>query len=237
MPAGNLSISQLLSEGWQSFKKNSSSVVPMFIGLQTVVFLLTYFLKAPFLNILMIPVVMLMQITLLKTHTTPIEKFDYEQILALKDPLLKNKIWRLVWTYIVYFFLLFIVSLPAGIAGAFIALKYENIALLYLAIIPLGILLTPFIVYWYFFAYIVLDQNLKGIAALKKSKEMIKDHWWKTFAIFVIAAIISGVISSVITSIGGQDALIGGLLMAVFSGLISVYFGYVAVAYYFDLKK
>lgn len=212
MQTGNLSISQLLSEGWQSFKKNSSSVVPMFIGLQTVVFLLTYILRAPFLNILMIPVVMLMQIALLKTHKTPIEKFNYEEILGLKDPSLKQKLWDLLWTYIVYIVL---------------------IILLFLLLIIPGII---FMVYWYFFAYIVLDQNLKGVAALKKSKEMLKGHWWKTFAIFVIAVVISAVISSVVTSIGGQDALIGGLLMAVFSGLISVYFGYVAVAYYFNLK-
>ena len=92
-------------------------------------------------------------------------------------------------------------------------------------------------VYWYFFAYIVLDQGLSGMTALKKSKEMLKGHWWKTFALLVIAAVISGVISSIVTSLGGQDALVGGLLMAVTSGIISLYFGYVAVAYYFDLKK
>lgn len=213
MPTGNLSISQLLSAGVEAFKKNLNSVVLLFVGLEAIIFLLTYLLKAPFLNILMFPVVMLMQIALLKTYKSPIEKFDYEQILSLKDAGLKQKLLSLLWTYIVY--------------GVLIIL------LLLLLVIP-GII---FMVYWYFFAYIVLDQNLKGMSALKKSKEMVKGRWWKTFALFVIAAIISGVISSVVTSISGQDALIGGLLMAVLSGLISIYFGYVAVAYYFDLKK
>lgn len=213
MPTGHLSISQLLSAGFESFKKNLSSVVVMFIGLQAIVFLLTYLLRTPFLNILMIPVVMLMQIALLKTHKTPIEKFDYEKILDLKDPGLKQKLLDLLWTYIIFFVL---------------------IVLLFLLLVIPGII---FMVYWYFNVYIVLDQKLRGMAALKKSKEMIKGHWWKTFAIVVIAVIISVVISSVVTSISGQDALIGGLLMSVFSGAISIYFGYVALAYYFDLKK
>lgn len=213
MPTGNLSISQLLSTGADAFKKNLNSVVPLFIGIEAAIFLITYLLKAPFLNILMLPVVMLMQIALLKTYKSPIEKFDYEQVLSLKDPNLKQKLLDLLWSYIIY-----------GVL----------IVLLFILLIVPGII---FMVYWYFFVYIVLDQNLKGLAALKKSKEMIKGRWWKTFAIVLIAVLISAVISSIVTSIGGQDALIGGLLMAVFSGLISVYFGYVAVAYYFDLKK
>lgn len=215
MPTAHLSISQLLSVGFEAFKKNLKSVVPFFVGLQAVIFLLAHILKMPALNILMIPVVMFMQIALLKSFKSPFEKFDYEQILDLKDPALKEKLWRLFLSYLLY--AVFIVLLIITIIG-----------------IPVAIF---FIVYWYFFAYVVLDQGLAGMKALKKSKEMIKGHWWKTFALFVIAALLSGIISSVITSIGGKDALIGGLLMAITSGLISIYFGYVAVAYYFNLKK
>lgn len=237
MPTGHLSIPQLLSTGFESFKKNSGSVVPLFIGLEAIIFLLTYFLKVPFLNILMIPVVMFMQIALLRSFKNPYTKFDINAVLSLKDPGLKNDFKRLVWTYIVYFFLLFIISLPIILIVIFIADMYKNFGLVFLAAIPAIIVLIPFIVYWYFSFYIALDQKISGMAALKKSREMIKGHFWKTFAIFVIAAIISIVTSSIISSIGGQDALVGGLLMSVLSGLISIYFGYVAVAYYFNLKK
>jgi hypothetical protein len=66
---------------------------------------------------------------------------------------------------------------------------------------------------------------------------MIKNHWWKTFALFVIAALISGIISSIVTGAAGEDKLISGLLMSIISGIVSIYFGYVGVAYYFNLKK
>lgn len=208
-----VSIADVLRSGFEATKKNASSVLPLFVGLQAVIFLLTYLLQAPFLNVLMIPVVIFMQIALLKSFKSPIGKFDYQQILDLKDPQLKDKFWRLLITYIIYIVL---------------------IILLFLLLVIPGII---FMVYWYFFAYIVLDQGLSGMAALKKSKEMIKGRWWKTFALFVIAAVVGGILSSIVASTGGRDALVGGLLMALVSGLISVYFGYVAVAYYFNLKK
>lgn len=213
MPTVQLSISQLLSTAFEAFKKNSGSIVPAFVGLQTIVFLLTYLLNAPFLNILMLPVVLFMQIAILKSFKSPQEKFNTDEVFSLKDADLKDKLWRLFWSHIVYVILI--------------------ILLFILLIIP-GII---FMVYWYFFSYIILDQGLSGMSALKKSKEMVTNHWWKTFGIVAIGVIISIAISSVLTGISGQDALIGGLLMAVSSGLISVYFGYVAVAYYFNLKK
>ena len=213
MPTSHLSISQLLSAGFEAFKKNSQSVVLLFVSLQAIIFLLTYLLKMPILNILMLPVVIFMQIALLKSFKSPFSKFDYEEILDLKNPALKDILKRLLWSYIVFVVLI--------------------IPLFILLVVP-GII---FMVYWYFFAYLAIDQKLSGWAALKKSKELIKGHWWKTFALFVIAAVLSGIISSVITSIGGRSSLLGGLLMAITSGLTSIYFGYVAVAYYFNLKK
>jgi hypothetical protein len=213
MPAKEMSIGELLSSGFEAFKKNLKTTVLFFVGAQAVIFLLTYLLHAPFLNILMLPVVIFMQIALLKSYKHPYGKIDTNEILSLKDPHLKDKIWKLVLTYLIYVVL---------------------IVILFLLLIVPGII---FMVYWYLFAYVVLDQGLSGMAALKKSKEYINGHWWKTFALFVIAAILSGVISSIVSGISSTDALVGGFLMAVTSGLISVYFGYVAVAYYFDLKK
>lgn len=213
MPTGHLSISQLLSSGFEAFKKNSSSVVPFFVGLEAIVFLITYLLNTPFLNILMLPVVLFMQIATLKSFKSPIEKFNLDEILSLKDTQLKDKLWRLLLSYIVYIVLIIILFILLIIPGVY------------------------FMVYWYLFSYVVLDQGLTGLNALKKSKEMITGHWWKTFGIFVILIVVSAVTSGIISGISGQDALIGGLIMAITSGLISAYFGYVAAAYYFNLKK
>lgn len=210
---GKVSIADVLREGFEATKKNASSVLALFVGLQAAIFLLTYLLNAPFLNILMIPVVLLMQIALFKSYKNPYAKLDINEILSLKDPDIKSTLWKLFITYVIYIVLL---------------------VLLFLLLIVPGII---FMVYWYVFSYVVIDQKISGMDALKKSKEMIKGNWWKTFALFVIAILISGVISSVSSNISSGSSLISGLLMAIFSGVISVYFGYVAVAYYFNLKR
>lgn len=209
----HVSIADVLRSGYEATRKNVNSIVLLFVGLQAAVFLLTYLLNMPFLNILMIPVVLLMQIAIFKSFKNPYTKLDVNEVLSLKDPHLKPTLWKLFVTYVIYVVL---------------------IILLFLLLIVPGII---FMVYWYVFAYVVLDQGLTGMAALKKSREMIKGNWWRTFAIFVIAIIISAITSSIVSGIGSGSDLVAGLLMAIISSLISIYFGYVAVAYYFHLKR
>ncbi len=211
--SNKISIADILREGFEATKKNANSVLILFVGLHALVFLLQNLLSLPFLNILMIPVVLLMQIAIFKSFKHPYTKFDVNEVLSLKDPELKPKLWKLFISYVIYVVL---------------------IALLFLLLVIPGII---FMVYWYVFAYIVLDQGLTGMAALKKSKEMITGNWWRTFAIFVIAIILSIITSSLVSGISSENSFIGGLLMSIISSVISIYFGYVAVAYYFSLKK
>lgn len=209
----NVSIADVLREGFEAAKKNANSVLPLFVGAQALVFLIQYLLHLPILNILMIPVVLLMHIAIFKSFRHPYLKFDTQEILSLQDKELKPTLWKLFLTYVIYVVLL--------------------ILLFILLIVP-GII---FMVYWYLFAYVVLDQGLSGMAALKKSREMITGHWWKTFAFVVITVILTTIASSIVSGISAGNTLVSGLLMAIISSLISIYFGYVAVAYYFSLKK
>lgn len=209
----NNSVAEILRLGFEAVKKNSNIVLPLFVGLQVGVFLLTYLLQAPFFNILMIPVVIFMQIAIFKSFNAPYKKFDFNEIFSLYDPNIKSKFWKLLITYLIYIVLL--------------------ILLFVLLVVP-GII---FMIYWYFFPYIVLDHNLSGMAALKKSKEMLLGHWWKTFAIFIITLVCSLAESVILSQIGSGNPFILGLLTAIFSSLISIYFGYVGVAYYFSLKR
>lgn len=207
-----VSITEVLRLGFEATKKNGSTVVPLFVGAQALVFILSYVI-APALNILMIPVVLFMQIAIFRSYKSAISKFDVNEILDLKSASLKPTLWKLFLTYVIYAVLL---------------------ALLFLLLIIPGII---FMVFWYVFPYIVLDQHLSGMAALKKSREMIRGNWWRTFALFLIAALLSGIVSSLLSGMSSNNAFVGGLLMAVVSSVISIYFGYVAVAYYFGLKR
>lgn len=211
--SSKVSISEVLREGYEATKANLNSVVALFVGIHGVVFILQYILNMSFLNILMIPVVLLMQIAIFKSFKHPFTKLDVNEVLGLKDADLKPKLWKLFVTYVIYVIL---------------------ITLLFLLLIIPGII---FMVYWYLFTYVVLDQHISGMAALKKSKQMITGNWWKTFGIVAIAVVISIIASSIVTSVDGTTGgFMSGFLMAVVSGFISIYFGYVAVSYYFKLK-
>lgn len=210
---GRVSIADILREGFEATKKNANTVIPVFVGLQAAVFLVTYLLNMPILNILMIPIMALMQIAIFKSFKHAYSKFDFNQILGWQEAETKDVFWKLLITYIIYIIL---------------------IILLFLLLVIPGII---FMVYWFVFPYVVIDQKLSSMDALKKSKQMITGNWWRTFVLFLISAILSVVVTSVVSSISSGNALASGLIMAILSGLVSVYFGYVGVAYYFSLKK
>lgn len=208
-----VTIADVLREGFEATRANLNSVVALFVGIHAVVFILQYVLKMSFLNILMIPVVLLMQIAIFKSFKSPYKKLDVNEVLSLKDQDLKPRLWKLFVTYVIYVIL---------------------IVLLFLLLIIPGVI---FMVYWYLFTYVVLDQKLSGMAALKKSKQMITGNWWKTFGIVAIAVLISIVASSIVSSVDSTSGgFMSGFLMAVVSAFISIFFGYVAVSYYFKLK-
>lgn len=207
-----VSISEVLREGYEATKKNLNSVVALFVGIQAGVFVLQYLLNMSFLNILMIPVMLLMQIAIYKSFRHPYSKLDVNEVLSLKDPEVKSKLWKLFITMLIQVILLILLFL--------------------LLVIP-GII---FMVYWYLSTFVVLDQHLSGMAALKKSKELVTGNWWKVFAVVLISGLISGVASSAVGGISGDSEFMAGFLVSIISSLVSIYFGYVALAYYFKLK-
>lgn len=207
-----VSISEVLREGYEATKKNLNSVVALFVGIQAGVFVLQYLLNMSFLNILMIPVMLLMQIAIYKSFRHPYSKLDVNEVLSLKDPEVKTKLWKLFITMLIQVVLLILLFL--------------------LLVIP-GII---FMVYWYLSTFVVLDQHLSGMAALKKSKELVTGNWWKVFAVVLISGLISGVASSIVGSISGGNEFMAGFLVSIVSSVVSIYFGYVTLAYYFKLK-
>ncbi|MBD3281377.1 hypothetical protein GF391_01385 [Candidatus Uhrbacteria bacterium] len=69
------------------------------------------------------------------------------------------------------------------------------LGLFILLIIP-GII---FSIYWYFILYVVIFTDKWGLEALKASKELVQNRWWKTFGyaiLFGALALIVGAIAS-----------------------------------------
>lgn len=208
-----VSIADVLREGFEATKKNANSVLVFFIGIYAAIFLLSTLTGLAFLNILMVPAMALMQMVLLRTFKSPVSKFEVNDITHSNAPDFKDK---LLW--------LSVYMLGWGII----------IGLLFLLLIIPGVI---FMVYWYMASYIFLEHKTSFTASLSKSKEMIKGRWLKTFLLLLVMGIISIVLQGIVSGLGGANTLVGGLLVSIVSGVTSVYFGYVTVAYYFSLKK
>ena len=229
------SIFDILRKGLEATKKNANTVVPLYVGIQAVIFVLSYTISS-IMNLLMIPVILFMQISLLKSYKSPITKFDPNVILDLKDSSLKPTLWKLFTTYAIYTVLLTLLFLPSiFVFVLFYRQTYFNPLLL--LSLPLAIPGIIFMIYWYVFSFIVLDQGISGMAVLKKNRQMVKGRFWETFALLAIWAVLCVISSSVITAVTAGNQFFAGIFMAVVSGLITVYFGYVGVAYYLHLKK
>lgn len=61
----------------------------------------------------------------------------------------------------------------------------------------------------------IVVENIGAIAAIKRSWQLTRSNWWRTFGISILAAIIAGVIGSVITT---PVAFLAGLLAPVMAG-------------------
>lgn len=125
--------------------------------------------------------------------------------------------------------------------------QYIWVSLLSTVIIGLGFLLiiVPGIIFTFWFAfsyYVLVFENKKGIAALKKSKEYVKGHWWAVcgrylFLIF-IALLFSIVVAILAATLGNA---FGEIAAVVISIILSAIIAPIAVGYsyfmYIDLKK
>lgn len=208
-----ISIADVLRQGFEATKKNARSVLVFFVGVYAVIFLLSDLTGLAALNILMIPAMALLQMVLLRTFKSPVSKFEVNQIIHSNAPDFKDK---LLW--------LSIYMIGWGII----------IGLLFLLLIVPGVI---FAVYWYLASYIFLEHRTSFMSSLSRSKEMIKGNWWRTFALVLIMGIVSIVLQGFAGGLGAGNSLVSGLFVSIISGITSVYFGYVAVAYYFSLKK
>lgn len=103
------------------------------------------------------------------------------------------------------------------------------IGLVILLVVPAII----FGVYWAFALYVVMHDDLRGMAALKESQRIIKGYWWKVLGNLLVLSfvasfvgsilgapfrnlsngIVSGTIMNTIASVASSFALVGGYLL------------------------
>jgi len=99
------------------------------------------------------------------------------------------------------------------------------LVILFLLLVVPGIV---FAIFWYFVTYITIFTDKWGMAALKQSKVLVKNRWWKSFGfimLFTVMALVVGIIAGIPLAYLPENVIfyvLGGLLVDIAVSFFSV---------------
>ncbi len=111
--------------------------------------------------------------------------------------------------------------------------------------ILLGLALVPVIVYlaisWSLISPVIMLENVGGVAASKRSRELIRGYWWKAFGLFLVTGILVAILSSIPNLVigglaGTGNILLSSVLGAVVTLLLRPIQTGVSILLFYDLK-
>jgi len=137
-------------------------------------------------------------------------------------------------------------GLPATVADAYRATRpilasiIGTYLLMYLLFIPLGLLfIVPaiyFMVCWLLVAPVMIVEESFGMAALRRSRMLVRGAWWKTFAMMVVVGLIAAVPAMALEVLWSYIPILGPVLNAVTESITHAYSLVAVVIYYFDRR-
>ncbi len=109
-------------------------------------------------------------------------------------------------------------------------------ALFVVAMLVLALILFYFIVCWSLIGPVMIVERHYGMAALRRSRELVLGSWWRTIAILITAGLIAGVPAAALRFVWGFIPVIGLILTAATQAVSTGYSGVAVVIYYFDRR-
>jgi hypothetical protein len=137
-------------------------------------------------------------------------------------------------------------GLPATVSDAYRATRpilasiIGTYLLMYLLFIPLALLLVIpaiyFMVCWLLVAPVMIVEETFGMAALRRSRLLVRGAWWKTFAIMVVVGLIAAIPAAALQVLWAYIPFFGPILNAVTESISHGYSLVAVVVYYFDRR-
>ena len=115
------------------------------------------------------------------------------------------------------------------------------ISLLVGVIVFVGFLLlfVPGVIFLVFLSVAIpalIVEDRRGTDALGRSWNLVQGDWWHAFGVVIVAAILVGIVSSIIGSIGGNEWVIRWIFTAIAQILTAPYAALVSILLYIDLR-
>jgi hypothetical protein len=102
------------------------------------------------------------------------------------------------------------------------------------------LLLVGAVIFAVFFSVsvpVLIVENRRGTAAMSRSWNLVRGHFWHALGVILVAGIITGVISSIIGSIGGSAWVVRWIFTAIAQILTAPFTALVSVLLYLDLRS
>ncbi|HEY2106964.1 MAG TPA: hypothetical protein VGH29_14300 [Candidatus Binataceae bacterium] len=137
-------------------------------------------------------------------------------------------------------------GLPASVSEAYRATRpilaaiIGTYLLMYLLVIPLMLLLVLPAVYfmtcWVLVSPIMIVEESFGLAALRRSRALVRGSWWRTFGLMMAVALIVTVPAAALQIFWSFIPLVGPILDAATQAVTQSYGLVAVVIYYFDRR-
>ncbi len=136
-----------------------------------------------------------------------------------------------------YLILILIVSVPAILFGGLLALAGASSRVLLVLVLIAGIAIgLYFLVCWALAGPVMIVERRFGMAALRRSRQLVVGSWWLTIGILITAGLIANVPSIALNLVWGFIPVLGVVLGAATQAAASAYSMIALMIYYFDRR-
>jgi hypothetical protein len=116
-----------------------------------------------------------------------------------------------------------------------------GLALLVGLVVGVGFILfiIPGIIFLVFLSVSVaafIIERLGAVDSMKRSWRLVRDHWWHTFGVIVVAGLLAGVVNGILTAIGGNSFLGYWIFASIAQIITAPFVALVTVLLYVDLR-
>lgn len=104
------------------------------------------------------------------------------------------------------------------------------------SIIGFGVLLMYLAICWSLLAPVMVVEGRFGMGALRRSRQLVRGAWWRTWGIFLIGAIIAQLPVAALGLFWAHIPILGPILNGATMAVTSTFGAVVMVIYYFDRR-
>jgi hypothetical protein len=83
---------------------------------------------------------------------------------------------------------------------------------------------------------VVVVENRRGTDAMRRSWELVSNHFWHVLGVILVAAILAGIVSGLVSAIGGNNGLLRAIFQAIAQIITAPFTALVSVLLYLDLR-